>query len=165
MKKLIGTEKQIKWAEDIRFNVFSMYEREYGKTPPEHIKKFLEILKNETAAAAWIDMRDEGVTEIFDHVINADKTDVENRIDRIVLELAVNHCYTDAERTQIIDLIYKENLADRPDYLSCIINFACRKLGITQKHHTRRELPAWHQRRAERAAAYGFAITDYTNQR
>jgi hypothetical protein len=165
MEKLTGSEKQIKWAEDIRFNIFSMFEREYGKTPPEHIKNFLEALKSETSAAVWIDMRDEDVTKIFDRYINQDKTDIENRINRIVAELAAHGGYTDSERTQIINKICTDGLADQPDYLSCIINFACRKLDIAAKYHTRRELPAWNQRRAEKSAEYGFAIVDYKNQR
>lgn len=164
MKTLTGSEKQIKWAEDIRVNVLDMFGREYGGTPPEHIKRLIEVLKSETSAKNWIDMRCDDVTEISERY-NFEGDAIEARISRIKTELEANLVYTAEERAQIIDKICTDGLADRPDYLSCIINFACRKLEIKEKHHTRRELPAWNQRRAELAAERGFAITDYKNQR
>lgn len=67
MKKLVGSEKQIKWAEDIRKNVIEKMERvitgaeEVYKEKPkklEFLKEYkaaFEALKNEEKAAFWID--------------------------------------------------------------------------------------------------------------
>lgn len=67
MKKLVGSEKQVKWAEDIRKNVIEKMERvitgaeEIYKEKPkklEFLKEYkaaFEALKNEEKAAFWID--------------------------------------------------------------------------------------------------------------
>lgn len=65
MVELKGTEKQVAWANDIRKNVFDMYQeiktfvRAYGDFRPERHEKTLELIEQELAAKDsaefWID--------------------------------------------------------------------------------------------------------------
>lgn len=82
MKQLTGTEKQIRWAEDIRSGIVNMYEgalahidyeltddglseeeiEAFTQRRERYVREFAEILDSKTSAAWWIDHRIAPVT-------------------------------------------------------------------------------------------------------
>jgi len=88
MKELTGTEKQIRWAEDIRAGIVDMYNHalahidynladeddasyieEFTQRRERYVRQFSEILETKTAAAWWIDHR---VAPAFRHPMDND---------------------------------------------------------------------------------------------
>jgi len=76
MKELTGTEKQIRWAEDIRTGIVDIYNRalahidynlsdeddasyieEFTQRRERYVRQFAEILDTKTSAAWWIEHR------------------------------------------------------------------------------------------------------------
>lgn len=64
MAELIGTEKQVKWAESIRREVMILVEQyleketAYEGYAPDRVTKAIRILNQIASAAWWIDHRD-----------------------------------------------------------------------------------------------------------
>lgn len=71
MKKLIGSEKQIKWAEDIRgkrMNQFYKSKAKWeksGRVDKEESEKWENFLKNIEQAEKWIEIEKQGVAIQF----------------------------------------------------------------------------------------------------